>query len=249
MKVFDTPWLVCPYPQRHAKVRLFCFPYAGAGSSSYYKWYNFFPDDIEVCGIQLPGRQYRFKEKPFTELLSLVKALACVLQPFLDSPFAFFGHSMGAKISFELARELRRQGMREPSYLFVSGSRAPHMPDREGPIHDLPDDQFIEHLRDYQGTPKNVLNNRELMEIFMPVLRADMKLDRTYICREMASLNCPIIALGGDNDKYATYEEVLAWRLHTKGQFTVQFLEGGHFFINTCNSQDHVLHLILRTLL
>ena len=125
------------YPQ--TCFRLFCFPYAGGGASIFRTWPERLPPDIEVCAIQLPGREDRFGEPTFENLSSVIDVLADVLCPYTDFPFAFFGHSLGALISFELTRRLRRQKTPCPMQLFVSGHRAPQIPDPDPPIHQLPD--------------------------------------------------------------------------------------------------------------
>src|SRR5437763_15337105 len=170
-----TPWLVSRKPNPRARVRLFCFPYAGGGDSVFRAWQKGLSEAIEVCPVQLPGRGARISEPPFTELSPLVRAAAQALAPHLDKPFAFFGHSMGALICFELARHLRKDGGPQPVHLFVSGRCGPQTP-REPFAGDLPDSEFQEMLRRYNGTPEEVLENRELMELLLPAVRADFAL-------------------------------------------------------------------------
>src|SRR5260370_28895087 len=137
--------------------RLFCFPYAGGGTSIFHTWKGMLPPDVTVCPIQLPGREKRLAEPPFTRISLLVRAMAHALRPFLNCPFAFFGHSMGALISFELARQLRRQKAPEPTYLFVSAQKAPQLPDLTPPLHQLAEADFVEHLHRLYGTPEAIL--------------------------------------------------------------------------------------------
>ena len=212
--------------------RLFCFPYAGGGASIYHDWPERLPSDIEVCAIQLPGRENRFGEPPFANLSSLVDALADVLYPNLDFPFAFFGHSLGSLISFELTRRLRRQKAPCPLQLFVSGCRAPQLPNPDPPIHQLPDAEFIEELRCLNGTPKAVLDNPELMELLLPLLRSDIGIYETYVYDHEAPLDCPIFAFGGLEDKEVSREELAAWHDQTRSRFNIQMFPGDHFFLN-----------------
>src|SRR5262245_12023957 len=170
-------WFHSPQPRPHARLRLFCIPYAGAGVVAYHSWPNYVPPDVEVCAIQLPGRDGRLREKPFVDLLALVDVLAKGLSPWLATPYALFGHSMGALIAYGLVRHLRQQSATPPVRLFVSGRRAPHVPSRQSPCHQLPDQEFIETLvQRYNGIPKAVLSEPELMSLFLPILRADFTL-------------------------------------------------------------------------
>jgi medium-chain acyl-[acyl-carrier-protein] hydrolase len=150
----------------------------------------------------------------------------------MDSPFAFFGHSLGALISFELTRRLRRQKTPSPLQLFISGCRAPQIPNPDPPIHQLPDAEFIEELGRFNGTPQAVLDNPELMEVFLPLLRSDIGLWETYVYDHEAPLDCPISAFGGLADEEVSREELAAWRDQTRSSFSMQMFPGDHFFLN-----------------
>lgn len=227
------PWIVYPRPNPQARLRLFCFPYAGGGASIYRLWPNDLPAAVEVCAIQPPGRETRMREKPFTHVAPLAQALAPILRPYLDRPFAFFGYSLGSLVGFELARELRRQGDAQPLHLFVGGRRAPQTPDPEPPIHDLPEAEFLVELRRLSGTPEAVLQNAELMQLLQPLLRADFAVNETYVFTEDPPLDCPISAYGGLEDAEASREDLAAWREQTRGSFKLQMFPGGHFFLNS----------------
>lgn len=226
---FDA-WVTCPKPHPQARLRLFCFPYAGGGASLFRSWSETLPAQVEVCPVQLPGRENRFREARSTQLMPLVHVLGDVIQPYLTMPFAFFGHSLGAILSFELTRCLRRQGAPLPVYLFVSGHHAPHLPDPKPPIYNLPDPQFLEELRLLNGMPGEVLESAELMELMMPLLRADFAMAETYVYTEDTALSCPISAFGGLTDDEVSQQEADAWRSHTSGAFTLRMLPGDHFF-------------------
>src|SRR5262245_31979426 len=162
----SNPWFYTPQPRPHARLRLFCFPYAGGGVSTYRSWPNYLPADVEVCSIRLPGRDDRMGEKPFANLPALVDALAVGLRPRLAAPYAFYGHSMGALIAFELARHLRHRSENLPVHLFVSARRAPQVPSHEAPCHQLTDSEFVDTLvRRYNGIPKIILAEPELMKL------------------------------------------------------------------------------------
>jgi medium-chain acyl-[acyl-carrier-protein] hydrolase len=219
------------------RLRLFCFPYAGGGASIFRAWSAKLPPTVEVCPIQLPGREHRWREAPFTRLLPLVEILAQDLQPLLHLPFAFFGHSMGALISFELAQQLCRKHGKTPVHLFVSGARAPHLPDLDPPIHHLPDAVFVEALRRrYNGIPEEVLRNAELMQIVLPALRADVEMCETYVPTTGAPLTSPISAYGGQYDTQIGYDGVVGWYVQTWGAFTFRFFPGGHFFLTSAQA-------------
>jgi medium-chain acyl-[acyl-carrier-protein] hydrolase len=230
------PWIGCPKPNPQARLRLFCFPYAGGGASIYRSWPDGLPQSVEVCAIQLPGRERRLLEPPFTNLGLLVETIAQSILPYLDKPFAFFGHSMGAKISFELAQRLLTNNTLTPTHLFISASRAPHLPTRRRPLHDLPEDEFIEELRLLNGTPKEVLEHPELMKLMIPILRADFSINETYQHSAAPALDLPITAFGGLQDQNVSREDLEAWRDYTSASFTTRMLPGDHFFIHVSQS-------------
>ena len=166
----------------------------------------------------------------------LVKAIATAILPYLDKPFAFFGHSMGGLVSFELARFMRREYSLEPVHLFISGRRAPQTKDAKPPIHDLPQAEFIQELRQLNGTPEAVLNNNELMELLVPILRADFAVLENYNYTPEAPLNCLISVFGGLQDREVELEKLEAWREQTCSSFALKMLTGDHFFIHSSQS-------------
>jgi medium-chain acyl-[acyl-carrier-protein] hydrolase len=220
-------------PNPSASWRLFCLPYAGGNSYIFRSWLDLLPKTIEICPIELPGRGIQIKSTPFKQIEPLVKAIASEILPYLDKPFAFFGHSMGGLVSFELARFIRRHHSLEPAHLFISGRRAPQTKDLKPPIHHLPEADFLQELRQLNGTPEEVLNNHELMEILTPILRADFAVLETYIYTREAPLNCPISVFGGLQDKEVQLEELEAWREQTFNSFSLKMLPGDHFFIHS----------------
>lgn len=229
-------WVTCPKPNPNAKLRLFCFSYAGGSAWVFRPWLNHLPSFIELCPLELPGRGKRWTEKPFTNLDSLVQTLGTAILPYLNRPFAFFGHSMGAMISFELTRLLSQKYEIEPVHLFVSGCRAPQLRDPNPPIYNLPEPEFIAEIRRLNGTPDAVLENAELMELVLPALRADFEMLETYKYTEASSLNCPIAVFGGLQDTEVTTEDLQAWQVQTNRAFSLQMFEGDHFFIESMRS-------------
>ncbi len=242
---YKTPWLVEGQVKIQPRLRLFCFPYAGGGASIFRHWQQAMPADIQIFAIQLPGRENRITEPPLNRLHKVVNILSRIMVPYYDAPFAFYGHSLGAKIAFELTRTLRREKGLLPTHLLVSGARAPNIPE-PSPLHHLSDADFIEGLRRYSAMPEEVLQNNDLMQIFLPVLRADFCLDETYEYREDAPMACPVTAFGGREDSEANQEELQAWRQHTTAQFACHMFPGDHFFIK--ESRQAVLNAIVKTL-
>jgi medium-chain acyl-[acyl-carrier-protein] hydrolase len=189
---------------------------------------------VDVCAVQLPGRENRLREPAYTRFGDLMDATFRVLRPHLDMPFALFGHSMGALIAFELARRLRAEGAPTPAHLFVSGHRAPQLASPRSPLAHLPDAEFLAELRDrYDGVPAEVLRHPDLMALLLPCLRADLALVEDYRCHEEEPLACPISAYGGEDDPVANEAELAAWQVQTRGGFTLTRFAGTHFFIRS----------------
>jgi medium-chain acyl-[acyl-carrier-protein] hydrolase len=227
----STPWLLCPNPRPKAQLRLFCFPYAGAGASVFRPWAMAAPPEIEVYGVQLPGRESRFKEPLFTQIAPLIDPIITNLRARLDQPFAFFGHSVGALIGFEVTRRLQQRSLPMPQRLFVSARQAPQLLLPDQPLHCLSTANLKEKLLHYGGTPPAILQNDEWMELFLPILRADLALNETYRYTAAAPLNCPISAFGGLQDRQVSVDSVEAWAEQTTQSFNLRLLSGGHFFL------------------
>ncbi|MUG92222.1 putative thioesterase [Scytonema sp. UIC 10036] len=225
-------WVVYPKPNQRASLRLFCFPYAGRGASIFYDWSESLPMTVEVCSLQFPGRESRIKEAPFTQFTPLVQAITQVLLPHLDRQFAFFGHSMGALVCFEVARQLRKQYDVSPVHLFVSGSGAPQTHKPSSLIHNLPELEFIEELCRLNGIPKEVMEYTELMQLMLPILRADLAVYGSYVYSNEPPFDFPISVFGGLQDKI-TRDRLEAWRDQTIASFSLQMFPGDHFFLHT----------------
>lgn len=231
-----SPWFVGLNPGSRAALRLFCLPYAGGGASIYRNWGRRLPANVEVCGVELPGRGMRMTTPAFTRMEPLVEALAGEILPHLDRPFALFGYSMGALIGFELARRLQTEHGKEPAFIFVSASQAPHIPDTHLPPYGLPDAEFLREIAQMNGTPKEVWESPELVELVLPLLRADFAVCQKYAYRDGPRLNCPLNAYGGLQDETLPRESLGAWREHTAGPFALKMLPGDHFFLNTAQA-------------
>ena len=217
-------------PNRRAGVRLFCFPYAGGGDFIFRSWQRILSDAIEVCPVQLPGRGSRIAEPPLTEINQLIPLASEALVPHLDKPFALFGHSMGALIAFELAHYLRREYGAQPVHLFASGRCSPQTMSEPIDLKQF-DSELPEMLRRYNGTPAEALENPELMELVLPVLRADLALCKSYRYTPKPPFSFPITAFGGLDDHGVTRPCIESWREHTTGTFALRMLPGDHFFL------------------
>jgi medium-chain acyl-[acyl-carrier-protein] hydrolase len=225
-------WNVRWSPAPEAGLRLFCLPHTGGGAAVYRAWAQALAPHIEAVSIRLPGRETRYAQEPYSRLDELVPALVAATEPFLDRPYAWFGHSMGALIAFEACREARRRGLPEPERLFVSGRRAPHLPARDRPVHAASTDVLVAHLRHLNGTPREVLEDRAALTVLLPTLRADFAVSETYLHRTAPPLDCPISVFGGALDPVTTTGELTAWQEHTAADWSVRFFPGDHFFLH-----------------
>ncbi|WP_299612634.1 alpha/beta fold hydrolase [uncultured Tateyamaria sp.] len=226
-------------PDPSAGCRMFCLPYAGAGASIYRGWPSALRTTAEVWPVHLPGRERRLSERPIDTVQELATQTAKGIAGYLDRPFVLFGHSMGALISFELARALRRLGLRQPEALLVSGYGGPHLPDTRPPIHGLPDADFKQAVGALDGTPKDVFANAELMDLLLPLLRADFKLVETYTCRAEPPLDIPICVYAGEDDRDTPPDALEAWATCTNAPTSRTMFDGGHFYL-----RDHATALL-----
>lgn len=217
--------------------RIFCIPYAGGGAGVFSSWQAVFPPKCQICPVQLPGRGERFKELAITNLAELVENLADAIIPFISKQYYFFGHSMGARVAYELTCELDRRGERLPNEVFLSGARGPQVVRREKNLHHLPHDQFLREVAGLNGTPKEVLENKALMELVAPTLRADFKVCETWPVGGEYVLNMPFRLFGGLNDQNVSVEDILRWKGCTSAESTSYLIPGGHFFIESHRAQ------------
>jgi medium-chain acyl-[acyl-carrier-protein] hydrolase len=251
--LMSTPWLPYHKPKSLVKLRLFCFPYAGGNALIYRNWAASLPMNVEVCSVQLPGRGNRLREVPIKRMPALAEATLQGLLPYLDKPFAFFGHSMGALLGFELAQLLRKRYGKQPVHLFVSGRCAPQIEVSHPETYHLPREEFLDELRRLNGTPKEVLDHPDLMELMLPLLRADFEVCQSYRSSGGPPLSCPVSAFGGDQDQDIPYEHFDAWRLETESNFTLRMFAGDHFFLHSLEPEllqtlNRDLDQVLKTL-
>ncbi len=216
------------------RIKLFCFPYAGGAVASYNQWRQYFDKTIEFRPIELAARGRRMREPNYNSIDDAVDDVFNIIKNELVSePYAFFGHSMGSMIAFELAYKIRDNNLPMPVHIFFSGRAAPQVPrDNKRKLHHLPEDEFKKEMLEMGGTPKEFFEHPELMEVFLPLLRGDFRLTETYTHGiKDAPLDCNITVLSGKKDEDTT-EEVEAWRIHTQKECDIHYFEGDHFFIH-----------------
>jgi surfactin synthase thioesterase subunit/acyl carrier protein len=238
-------WIVHRQPQADPRLRLFCFHFLGGGASAFGDWQESLGEEIEVCPVQLPGREERLQEPAIEDMDALVAALAQELRQLLDRPFAVYGHSMGALIAFALARRLRRENLL-PAQLFAGGYFAPHSPSPFLTREDLHAAGLSEAVRRMIDAPEAVLNNREFMEALLPMIQADSRLVGSYEHAEEEPLPCPITALGGLRDEEVSADDLRAWQQHTSGAFRLEMFPGKHLFL--LSDREAVLTVVHRDL-
>lgn len=235
----SSKWITCHQPKKGARLRLFCLPFAGGGASIYRTWASGLPSWVEVCPVQFPGRENRYREAPFTNLVSLAEALTVELGPFLDTPYTVFGHSMGALVGFEVARSLRRVGAPMPRAMFLSAYPEPRKALARKMIHELPKGEFVEELRRLKGTPEAALANDELLEFMLPLLRADFQACDTYVYEPQAPLAIPFFIFGATEDREVPLLSLRGWCEQTSAPCSLKKFPGDHFFIQS--QQDRLL--------
>jgi medium-chain acyl-[acyl-carrier-protein] hydrolase len=218
-------------------MRLFCFPPGGAGASIYRSWSEPLGSGIQVIPVQFPAREDRYADEPLPNVFLLVEYVRTFLGTLTAPPgnetFAFFGHSLGALVSFEVARDLRRIGAKGPSVMFISGYPAPHLVRDRPSISHLSKDAFLDTLAaDFDLATQD----RTLLEYAYPALRADVAAVEGYQYVQSEPLGCRIVALGGEGDREATPVQLLAWQRETANGLKLKLFPGGHFYINSAKS-------------
>lgn len=232
-------------PAAAGRLRLFCFPHAGAGTSAYEGWAERLAPAVRVSAVRLPGRENRIREPRYRRVEPLLDALLPALESAVDGPFAFFGHSMGALIAFEAARQLHTGSAARPVHLFLSGLGAPQVPDRRVHIARLPEDDFVSAVQRLNGFPATVAQDPELMRLFAPALRDDIGLCESYVHAPGPPLECPISVFGGTQDD-VWQSDLTQWRVQTSATFRMRMLPGDHLFVMA--QRERVVQAILEDL-
>ncbi|MEU3169839.1 alpha/beta fold hydrolase [Streptosporangium sp. NPDC006930] len=231
--VHPASWLVPLHRPERPRARLVCVPNAGGGATTFRGWADLLPGDVELWAVRSPGRETRISEKPRHRLSMIVDPVIDGLSRLETLPFALFGHSMGALVSFTVTRRLRSRGLPGPGRLFVSGWNAPQVRDGMPRLGQLGDEDLMRVLHRLDGIPPEVIGNAELMSLIMPVLRADLNAAESYVHEDEPPLACPISVFGGNGDPTTTAAGLSAWSAQTGAAFRLRLLPGGHFFIHT----------------
>ncbi len=230
---FTRTWLACPRPRPDPTARLLCFHHAGGSPSTFRPWLDDLPAHVELLVVRLPGREARLRETPLTRMSEIVAPLAKAIAPLLEGVRVVgFGHSLGALISFEFARELRRQQLPSLAALVVSGRNAPGF-GRQLSLHQLDDRELVAEVqRIYGGIPQAILDEPELLKLTLPVLRADLTLNEAHVHEQESPLDCPLSAYAGVDDPRVGAVGLEAWGEHTSASFEWAQVEGEHFYLS-----------------
>ncbi|MGW2317449.1 thioesterase II family protein [Streptomyces sp. NPDC001680] len=234
-------WVVRPQRVADPRIRVFCFPHAGAGAAAFTPWATRMPAGVELCAIRFPGRENRIDEAPFEDLGLLTEELQRAVAALTDRPYVLAGHCSGSLVALELARRMRDKQARTPAALFVSSIPAPSRRSSES-IHLLPREAFFDRVARYGGIDESLLGDPEVMEVFESTIRADfcMVEEAPYVRAE--ELGVPIVAVGGRDDPFVTFEDLAAWREETSEAFSLHHVDAGHFVL------DQVMELIVTTM-
>ncbi len=223
-------WIQRFHPAPQSRIRLVCFPHAGGSASFYSPMSASLSPGVEVLAVQYPGRQDRRADKPIGNIPELADRIFEVLQLHVDRPLAFFGHSMGAVVAFEVARRLEQKANTAPVVLFASSWRAPSKHRHEA-VHLRDDEGLVVELKSLNGTDVKLLDDEELLRMILPAVRSDFKALETYTFSPGPMLSCPISVFIGEADPKTTVDEARAWRQHGKGGFHIRIFPGGHFYL------------------
>jgi medium-chain acyl-[acyl-carrier-protein] hydrolase len=241
----DTPsrWFIREVRVPAPACRVICFPYAGGSAGIYRGWHAGLPSSAELLAVELPGRGAHFSSPPIASLTQLTARLADALTPLMGAPVVFFGHSNGALISYALAVELRRRGLPSPQRIVLSAKRPPHLDSRD-PVHALPTPQFVERLRTLNGTPPEIMSNPDLLDLFLPALRADFAISETYRHEPCAPLACRAVLVGSENDDDVSLAQLQEWNRYFVDEAPLHVIEGDHFFVHS--ARDALLRILRR---
>lgn len=227
----SSKWFLVSRPKKEAEYRLFCFPYAGGSATVYNAWNDLLPDHVELVAIQPPGRANRWNEKLHTSVKEMVDDLISAIPAWLDRPYMIYGHSLGSAVAFETLHALEQRKLRLPLRFFAGARRAPHCPPRIPPIHDYPLEEFKSEVKKLNGTPDSILENPDIMEIFVPVLRTDLKAAYAYHRAPSSKINCEVSIFGGAGDDKVVQEDLIGWQEHFSTTMDMHIFDGGHFFL------------------
>lgn len=234
-------------------IKLFCLPYAGGTSMYYMKWKQYLCSNIEVYPLEMAGRGKRFGSNLFENMYDVVKDLFSILAKELDKlddfEYAFFGHSMGTVIIYELMKKIKQYNYKEPIHIFMSGRVPPSFQEKKI-IHNLSYDEFKREISNLGGVPDDIINNNDVFDIFLPILRADYKIIETYKFSKSPKWNFDISVLNGRNDPEVEDYYISKWDMYTNKKCNFYLFDGGHFFINenTAEVVEKINNILIRNL-
>lgn len=248
-EINTSKWFYVPAKRKRPEFRLFCFHYAGVSAEVFHSWSVLFPDNIELCAIQLPGRSTRLNEKRITEMAVLAEKVAKEIQNYNELPFLFFGHCMGAYLSYEVVRVLSRNACLLPSHLFVSAAKAPFLPILHPDLHRLSDDDFLLMMKEINLRPDTFYLSPGIIEESLPIIKSDFALvEKWSRPGEDTQITIPITALGGDKDEFVLEEHVKKWAVCTTASFNYSIFPGGHFYLQEGDNHESIIRWINETI-
>jgi medium-chain acyl-[acyl-carrier-protein] hydrolase len=215
-------------------IKLFCLPYAGGSAAIFNKWNAYLHDSIELRPIELAGRGRRIHHPLYENLAEAVDDVFNLIKKELDgSQYALFGHSMGSIITYQLAQKIKENELYRPSHIFFSGRGAPHIREKEDKqYHLMSDAEFKKELLELGGTPAELFQHPELLQLLLPLLKRDFKISETQLHNgKIVPLDSDITVFVG-KDEYLSYEQCNGWKQHTSRHCRILYFEGGHFFLN-----------------
>jgi surfactin synthase thioesterase subunit len=247
--IVSSNWFVTPKPEVQPVLRLFCFPYAGGSAKTFVRWKPLLPAGVDLVAVQPPGRGTRIFEPPYQSIADFTADLLREIRPHLDVPYAFLGHSLGASMAFELLLALRAEGRPLPVHFIASGSTPPHRARSKRGAASMSDEELTAAVRSMRGTPESVLQNEELMALYLPALRGDFAIVDSCPLRPAEPLPCSLSLLGALDDELVHPEHLVAWERHFERRDTLRWFEGGHFFIDAMSHAvaDTVGDILTRT--
>jgi len=242
----NTPWISCYEARENAKIRLICIPHGGGGSHVYKEWAEKLPDFIEVYALNFPGRGSRREENAICNMFELRDKIANVISQISDKPYVMFGHSVGALVAYEVAKEIEKQGIMPPLRLILSAHKAPEDSKEDEPMYTLSDEDLMSKILELGLLPQNVLENKELLDFILPPLRADFEISETYEYEKSDALNIPITATFGKTDPLLNEQDIQKWEKYTNSEYKIKEYDGDHFY--TVSKQDILFNDIVKEL-
>lgn len=230
-------------------IKLFCIPFSGGSAEVYRKWSKSLPSDIQLFPVELPGRGKRIFEPLLDDIHTIVEDITATIASNVASndDYAIYGHSLGSLLAFETYYKLIENGVHKPQHIFFSGRNAPQNKHSRTSIHRLPDEQFLHAVMNYGGNTHEIIENQELLDLFLPILRADFKISETYCHQEKTDkIACDITIINGRNDHSASRYDMSEWSYYAGGAATFHTVDGGHFFIT--ENYEPVVDIIKQTL-